>query len=65
MGVTGSSGGVFFRAREPESLGAWCAEHLGIGGGEMGSWDQDAPAAGRFARIVHPEGHQIELWEPD
>jgi glyoxylase I family protein len=41
MGVTGI-GGVFFRAQDPKALAAWYAEHLGIGGGEMGSWDQQA-----------------------
>ena len=41
MGVTGI-GGFFFRAKDPESLGAWYAEHLGVGGGEMGSWEQGA-----------------------
>ena len=25
----------------------------------------DAPGVGRFARIVDPEGNQVELWEPD
>ena len=116
MGVTGI-GGFFFRSGDPERLAAWYAEHLGVGGGEMGSWEQaagqtvfapfeagtdyfpadkqfmlnfrvdgldalkasleaagievitnpdwDAPGVGRFARIVDPEGHQIELWEPD
>jgi glyoxylase I family protein len=41
MGVTGI-GGLFFRARDPRALGAWYAEHLGVGGGEMGVWDQQA-----------------------
>lgn len=26
-------GGLFFRARDPEALGAWYREHLGVGGG--------------------------------
>lgn len=116
MGVTGI-GGLFFRARDPQALAAWYAEHLGVGGGEMGVWDQqagptvfspfdvdtdyfpaekqwmlnlrvdgldalktrleaagievitkpewDAPGVGRFARLVDPEGNQVELWEPD
>jgi predicted enzyme related to lactoylglutathione lyase len=116
MGVTGI-GGLFFRATDPQGLAAWYAEHLGVGGGEMGVWDQqsgptvfspfdagtdyfpaetqwmlnlrvegldalkaeleakgievitnpewDAPGVGRFARLVDPEGNQIELWEPD
>lgn len=41
MGVTGI-GGIFFRARDPEALGAWYEEHLGVGGGEHGIWMQDA-----------------------
>jgi predicted enzyme related to lactoylglutathione lyase len=41
VGVTGI-GGLFFRATDPEALAAWCAEHLGVGGGEMGVWDQEA-----------------------
>jgi predicted enzyme related to lactoylglutathione lyase len=41
MGVTGI-GGFFFRARDPQALAAWYAEHLGVGTGEYGSWDQGA-----------------------
>jgi predicted enzyme related to lactoylglutathione lyase len=41
MGVTGI-GGIFFRARDPQALAAWYAEHLGVGGGEYGVWDQQA-----------------------
>jgi len=41
MGVTGI-GGFAFRARDPKALAAWYAEHLGGGGGEHGSWDQQA-----------------------
>lgn len=41
MGVTGI-GGFFFRARDPKALAAWYAEHLGVGGGEWGLWDQQA-----------------------
>jgi len=32
MGVLGI-GGLFFRARDPEALGAWYKEHLNVGGG--------------------------------
>ena len=39
MGVTGI-GGLFFRSRDPQALAAWYAEYLGVGGGEMGVWDQ-------------------------
>ena len=41
MGVTGI-GGLFFRSKDPGALAAWYAEHLGVGGGEMGVWDQGA-----------------------
>lgn len=41
MGVTGI-GGLFFRARDPKALGAWYAEHLGVGDGEWGLWNQEA-----------------------
>ena len=41
MGVTGI-GAISFRARDPEALVVWYAEHLGVGGGEMGLWDQQA-----------------------
>ena len=36
-------GGVFFRARDPEALAAWYAEHLGVGGDASGApWQQSA-----------------------
>lgn len=41
MGVTGI-GGVFLRSRDPEARAAWYREHLGIGGGDGGSWEQEA-----------------------
>ena len=43
MGVTGI-GGLFFRASDPQRLAAWYADHLGVGGGDMGVWDQQAGA---------------------
>jgi predicted enzyme related to lactoylglutathione lyase len=64
MGVTGI-GGFFFRARDPETLAAWYAEHLGVGAGEYGSWDQQAgqslflPFASDSDDI--PEGKQWRL----
>lgn len=36
MSVNGI-GGFFFRAMDPDALGAWYAEHLGVGG-EQGQW---------------------------
>ena len=41
MGVTGI-GGFSFRAKDPQALAAWYADYLGVGGGEMGLWDQQA-----------------------
>ena len=41
MGVNGI-GGLFFRARDPDGLKEWYREHLGIGRGEWGMWEQDA-----------------------
>ena len=41
MGVTGI-GGFFFRAKDTKALSAWYAEHLGVGDGEWGMWDQSA-----------------------
>ena len=41
MGVTGI-GGLFFRAQDPKALSAWYAEHLGVGDGEWGLWNQQA-----------------------
>jgi predicted enzyme related to lactoylglutathione lyase len=41
MGVTGV-GGFFFRARDPEALTAWYAQHLGVGSAPYGMWDTEA-----------------------
>ena len=41
MGVTGI-GGLFFRAKDPKALGKWYADHLGVGDGQWGLWNQDA-----------------------
>lgn len=41
MGVAGI-GGFFFRARDPDAVKAWYAEHLGIGTGDYGQWDTGA-----------------------
>ena len=41
MAVTGI-GGLFFRARDPEALKRWYCEHLGVGCGDWGTWDQQA-----------------------
>jgi predicted enzyme related to lactoylglutathione lyase len=41
VAVTGI-GGLFFRAKDPKALGAWYAQHLGVGTGPYGTWDQQA-----------------------
>ena len=41
MGVTGI-GGIFFRAKDPEALSLWYAQHLGVGAGEYGQWQPEA-----------------------
>src|SRR5207249_5932897 len=41
MAVTGI-GGLFFRARDPDALKQWYCEHLGVGCGDWGMWDQQA-----------------------
>ncbi|MGO4170374.1 VOC family protein [Novosphingobium sp. PhB55] len=41
MGVTGI-GGFFFRAKDPEALKNWYAEHLGVGASPHGAWDTQA-----------------------
>jgi predicted enzyme related to lactoylglutathione lyase len=43
MPVTGI-GGIFFRSRDPQALGKWYCEHLGVGCGEWGMWEQQAGA---------------------
>jgi catechol 2,3-dioxygenase-like lactoylglutathione lyase family enzyme len=39
--VTGI-GGIFFRSKDPEARSAWYREHLGIGAGHDGLWQQEA-----------------------
>ena len=41
MGVTGI-GGIFFRAHDPEALKRWYCDHLGVGCGDYGMWEQKA-----------------------
>lgn len=45
MGVTGI-GGFFFRAKDPEAIGAWYVAHLGVGSLPYGQWDtQGGPSS--------------------
>jgi len=37
-------GGFFFRARDPEALKQWYCNHLGVGCGDYGMWEQAAGA---------------------
>jgi predicted enzyme related to lactoylglutathione lyase len=60
--VTGI-GGVFFRARDPDALAKWYAEHLGVT--SFGPWPQDAGVS-VFAPFPEstdywPEGRQWML----
>ena len=41
MGVTGI-GGLFFRAKDPDAVRDWYAEHLAVGSSPYGSWDTQA-----------------------
>lgn len=41
MGVTGI-GGLFFRAKDPDAMRSWYAEHLGVGSGPNGEWETQA-----------------------
>ena len=41
MAVTGI-GGLFFRSTDPEALKRWYCEHLGVGCGDWGLWEQQA-----------------------
>lgn len=41
MGVTGM-GGFFFRAKDPDSMRTWYADHLGVGSGPYGAWETEA-----------------------
>lgn len=35
-------GGLFFRAKDPESIRAWYVEHLGVGSAPYGEWRMQA-----------------------
>jgi predicted enzyme related to lactoylglutathione lyase len=41
MAVNGI-GGLFFRASDPDALKSWYCQHLGVGCGDWGTWEQQA-----------------------
>jgi predicted enzyme related to lactoylglutathione lyase len=50
-------GGIFLKARDPESLSGWYATHLGIQAGEGGSLSFDGPESAGMTVFAHfPEG---------
>lgn len=55
--VTGI-GGIFFKARDPQALGAWYRKHLGIGVEEWGG------AAFPWAGPDNPAGVGTTVWSP-
>jgi predicted enzyme related to lactoylglutathione lyase len=55
--VTGI-GGIFFKAQDPQALGAWYRQHLGIGVEEWGG------AAFRWATPDNPTGTGTTVWSP-
>jgi len=55
--VTGI-GGVFFKARDPKSLGAWYKTHLGV---EVEEW---GGAAFRWNNPDNPQGVGTTVWSP-
>jgi len=70
--VTGV-GGIFFKAKDPQALGAWYERHLGIClGWETGAlfkWEERGGTVwsrgfGKFGWCMDPEGNHVELWEP-
>jgi predicted enzyme related to lactoylglutathione lyase len=59
MGVTGV-GGIFLRADDPKALSAWYAEHLGVGDGQWGMWQQQAGTT-----IFSPFKRDSDYFPPD
>ena len=55
--VTGI-GGVFFKAQDPQALGRWYQEHLGI---DIQDW---GGAAFSWQTPEHPEPHGCTVWSP-
>ena len=46
-------GGVFLKAKDPKSLGAWYAKHLGINTADEGSLVFDGPASAGMTVFAH------------
>jgi predicted enzyme related to lactoylglutathione lyase len=59
MGVTGV-GGIFLRADDPKALSAWYAEHLGVGDGQWGMWEQQAGTT-----VFSPFARDSDYFPPD
>jgi glyoxylase I family protein len=59
MPVTGI-GGFFFRSKDPESLRAWYAKHLGIIGEGWSGWQQQAGVT-----FVEPFKHDTDYFAAD
>jgi predicted enzyme related to lactoylglutathione lyase len=58
MGSVTGIGGVFFRARDPEALARWYAEHLGVP--SHGPWPQAAGIA-----VFAPFAAATDYWPAD
>ena len=67
MGRVTGIGGLFFRARDPEALTAWYAEHLGIGGDESGPWVSAAgpTVVSAFEADTDYFGRPEQQWMPN
>jgi len=55
--VTGI-GGIFFKSRDPQALGAWYREHLGVDVSEWGG------AVFQWSGEHNPTGTGMTLWTP-
>ena len=55
--VTGI-GGIFFKATDPESLGAWYAKHLGLPVEEWGG------ASFKWRALDRPDAEAYTIWSP-
>ncbi|MBP6748301.1 MAG: VOC family protein [Xanthomonadaceae bacterium] len=55
--VTGI-GGIFFKAKDPKTLGAWYRDHLGIAVEEWGG------AAFKWVSPENPSGTGTTIWSP-